>query len=92
MLKDVIESKHGYGYVIIAAANEEEFNDLSYTHSFINSIKKKNQGILLKGIEEQDFFNVRINYGVKETNIIQGYGYVINNGNYKKIKLPLFKK
>ena len=86
MFKDIIESKHGYGYIVIAAANEEDFNDLSYTHSFINSIKKKNQGILLKNIEDQDFFNVRINYSQKETNIQKGYG------GYKKIKIPLMKK
>lgn len=92
MFKDIIESKHGYGYIVIAAANEEDFNDLSYTHSFINSIKKKNQGILLKNIEDQDFFNVRINYSQKETNIQKGYGYLVSNGGYKKIKIPLMKK
>ncbi|MBB6716652.1 type VII secretion protein EssC [Clostridium gasigenes] len=88
MFKDIIESKHGYGFVIIAASNEENFNDLSYNNTFMNVVKKRNQGILLQDIEEQDYFNVKVNYGSKDKSIKVGYGYLIVNGEYKIIKIP----
>lgn len=91
MFRDIIESKHGYGFVIMAAGSEEDFNDLSYNHSFMNTVKKRNQGVLLKSVEDQDYYNVRINYGAKEGNLQKGFGYVIANGEYKKIKIPLWK-
>ncbi|WP_143315251.1 type VII secretion protein EssC [Clostridium sp. HBUAS56017] len=84
----ISERKSGYGFTIIAAGEEEKFNDQSYNHGFMNNVKKSNQGIALTGIEEQDYFNVRVSYSNKEKPIFIGDGYLIDKDKYYRIKVP----
>lgn len=92
LLSEIIDNSNGYGITIIGAGDEDKFVDLSYSHSFMTNIKNNNKGLLLSGLDYQNYFDVMVNYGSNERPVKPGDGYVINDGEYTRIKIPLVQE
>lgn len=88
-LTEIVNKNNGYGLVIIAAGQEDQYNNLSYNHPFMDVVKSKNRGILLGSVEYQNYFNINVRYGNNEKPIKPGDGYIISNDGYDRIKIPL---
>ena len=89
LFETIAEKKNGYGFSVILADEEEKITDLSYTHSFIGKFKKENKGVIIMDLEEQNFFNVRLNYSNKEKSLKIGEGFVITKEGYSRIRMPI---
>lgn len=88
MLSEIINKNNGYGVVVFAAGEEVDYNNLSYNQPFMDIVKNKNRGILLDGIDNQNYFNVSVKYGTNERTVKAGDGYLISNNGYERIKIP----
>ncbi|QLY81487.1 type VII secretion protein EssC [Clostridium intestinale] len=89
VISDILNKDNGYGITFIMAGEEEEFTNLSYSHNFIDNIKKNNIGILLDELEDHNFFKLKIKYGVEEKAVRPGDGYLVTKENHLRIKIPV---
>jgi S-DNA-T family DNA segregation ATPase FtsK/SpoIIIE len=88
LMAEIINKENGYGITLIMATEEEQFTNLSYSHSFIDTLKRNNTGILLDEIEYHNFFTLKIKYGVEEKPLSYGDGYIVFKNQHVRIKMP----
>ena len=84
--EEIVKEGKGYNIIVVVAGSDSDIKTNLYSVRFLKLMKEAQSGLVFGSLNNQNFFNVRLKYSTKESELKKGDGYLVLGNKFCRIK------